>query len=302
MDEISRTYIDGGGFGGLGTGGTLGVGALGGLILGSMWNGNGFFGWGNNGRNNGVVGYDTGVLNGLQDSVNNISNQINSADRDFLMQTSNQNQFVGNLVNQTGDAIVGAVNSSTQTLGAAINNGVQSLNNAVAFNAQNLGNAIASGNRDLQNSVGALGQTVQNGIFQNTLSQVQGQAATNLGMCQGFNGVNAGIAGATAVVQSSLADVNNNITAQNFENRLQAQQLASQQQNCCCQVLRAIEQEGCANRELQREIQTQNIRDQLAVSQAENQSLKAQLFSTNAMAAQTATIINALKPATTTGG
>jgi len=196
------------------------------------------------------------------------------------MQTSNQNQFVGNLINQTSDAITGSINSGVQTLGAAVN----------------------SGNQAIQGSLCNLGQTVQNGIFQNTLSQVQGQASTNLGMCQGFNGVNAGIAGATAVVQSSLADVNNNITAQNFENRLQAQQLASQQQNCCCQVLRAIEQEGCANRELQREIQTQNIRDQLAVSQAENQSLKAQLFSTNAMAAQTATIINALKPTTTTGG
>ena len=279
MDEISRTYIDGNGFGGLGTGGTLGVGALGGLILGSMWNGNGFFGWGNNGRN-GVVGYDTGVLNGLQDSVNNISSQINAADRDFLMQTSNQNQFVGNLVNQTGDAIVGAVTSGVQSLG----------------------NAVNSGNQAIQGSLCNLGQTVQNGIFQNTLTQVQGQASTNLGMCQGFNGVNAGIAGATAVVQGSLADINNNITAQNFENRLQAQQLSAQQQQNCCQVLRAIEQEGCANRELQREIQTQAIRDQLAVSQAENQSLKAQLFSTNAMAAQTATIINALKPATTTGG
>ena len=279
MDEISRTYIDGNGFGGLGTGGTLGVGALGGLILGSMWNGNGFFGWGNNGRN-GVVGYDTGVLNGLQDSVNNISSQINAADRDFLMQTSNQNQFVGNLVNQTGDAIVGAVTSGVQSLG----------------------NAVNSGNQAIQGSLCNLGQTVQNGIFQNTLTQVQSQASTNLGMCQGFNGVNAGIAGATAVVQSSLADVNNNITAQNFENRLQAQQLSAQQQQNCCQVLRAIEQEGCANRELQREIQTQAIRDQLAVSQAENQSLKAQLFSTNAMAAQTATIINALKPTTTTTG
>lgn len=279
MDEISRTYIDGNGFGGLGTGGTLGVGALGGLILGSMWNGNGFFGWGNNGRN-GIAGYDTGVLNGLQDSVNNISTQINAADRDFLMQTSNQNQFVGNLVNQTGDAIVGAVTSGVQSLG----------------------NAVNSGNQAIQGSLCNLGQTVQNGFFQNTLSQVQGQASTNLGMCQGFNGVSAGIAGATAVVQGSLADINNNITSQNFENRLQAQQLSAQQQQNCCQVLRAIEQEGCANRELQREIQTQAIRDQLAVSQAENQSLKAQLFSTNAMAAQTATIINALKPATTTGG
>lgn len=293
MDEVSRTFIDSGGFGGLGTGGTLGVGALGGLILGSMWNGNGFGwgGWGNNRGAGAVMGYDTGVLNGLQDSVNNISNQINSADRDFLMQTSSQNQFVGNLVNQTGDAIVGAVNNSTQTLGSAICN-----------STQNLSNAITNGNQAIQNGICGLGQTVQNGIYQNTLSQVQGQAATNLGMCQGFNGVNAGIAGSTAVLASGLADVNNNITAQNYENRLQAQQLANTQQNCCCQVLQAIEREGCANRELQREIQTQAIRDVLTTTQAENQSLKAQLFSTNAMAAQTATIINALKPTTTTTG
>ena len=103
-------------------------------------------------------------------------------------------------------------------------------------------------------------------------------------MCQGFGAIN------------------QNITEQGGESRLQAQQLAAQQQQCCCQVLRAIEQEGCANRELQREIQTQAIRDTLAAAQAENQALKAQLFNTQAMAAQTAAIINALKPATTTAG
>lgn len=42
--------------------------------------------------------------------------------------------------------------------------------------------------------------------------------------------------------------------------------------------------------------------DVLANSQAENQALKAQIFSINAMNAQTAAIINALKPATTTAG
>lgn len=89
---------------------------------------------------------------------------------------------------------------------------------------------------------------------------------------------------------------------------MQAQQLASQQQNCCCQVLQAIEREGCANRELQREIQTQALRDTLANSQAENQALKAQIFGTAnnaqqtqaliaAMSAQTQAIITALKPA-----
>lgn len=183
--------------------------------------------------------------------MNSISGQINAADRDFLMQTANQNQLVGNLVNSTGDAIVGAINSSAMS--------------------------------------------TQQGIYNNTLNQVQSQGATNLAMCQGFGGINSSI-------DRGVGLLNMNITEQASESRLQAQQLASQQQQCCCQVLQKIEQEGCANRELQREIQTQNIRDQLANSQAENQALKAQLFSINAMNAQTAAIINALKPATTTTG
>lgn len=167
------------------------------------------------------------------------------------MQTANQNQFMGNLINSTGDAITGAINSSAMS--------------------------------------------IQNGINQNTLNSIQNNAATNLAVAQGFGGLN-------AAFNAGVGSLNLNIANQAAESRLQAQQLASQQQQCCCSVLRAIEQEGCANRELQREIQTQNIRDQLANAQAENAALKSQLFQTNAMAQQTAAIINALKPATTTAG
>lgn len=248
MDEITHTIMPGnnGGWGGT----ALGAG-VGGLI--GSWLGNGGFGgYGYRGAGAGV-GYDTGAINGIANQLNTVSGQIANADRDLLMQTANSNQFVGNLVNSTGDAIVAAVT------GAARDN--------------------------------------QAGIFQNTLTQTQNQGATNLAMCQGFGGIATGIAG-----------VNLNISQQAAENRLQAQQLAAQQQACCCEVKTAIEREGCANRELQREIQTQEIRDKLANSQAENQALKAQIFGTAnnaqqtqaimaAMAAQTQAIINALKPA-----
>lgn len=251
MDEVTHTILDqpsGMGFGGLGSG------FIGGIIGGALF-GNGFGGWGGNRAG---VGYDTGAINAIQGQLNNVSGQIANADRDLLMQTSSQNQFVGNLVNQTGDAIVAAV---------------------------------TSGARD-----------TQAGIFQNTLTQTQNQGATNLAMCQGFGGIN-----------SSIAGLNLNISEQAGENRLQAQQLASQQQQCCCQVLQAVEREGCANRELQREIQTQALRDAFTASQSENQALKAQIFGTNnnaqqtqalisAMNAQTQAIITALKPATTTAG
>ena len=234
MDEVTHTILpQGGAWGGTALG--AGVGGL----LGSWLGNGGFGGFGYRGAG-AAVGYDTGAINGIQASVNGIQQQIANADRDLLIQTSNQNQFVGNLVNSTGDAIVGAV-----TAGA---------------------------------------QATQAGIFQNTLVQTQNQAATNLAMSNGFGGLNL------------------NIANQGAESRLQAQELASQQKDCCCQVLRAIEREGCANRELQREIQTQALRDVLTNTQAENAALKAQLFQTNAMAAQTAAIINALKPTTAAAG
>ena len=229
MDEVTHTILPNSGSG---WGGALGAG-FGGLI--GSWLGNG--GFGGFGGNRAGIGYDTGALNGMQGQLNNISGQIANADRDLLMQTSNQNQFVGNLINSTGDAIVGAVNAGT-------------------------------------------------------LAQTQNQGTTNLAMCQGFGGIN-------SAIDRGIGALNLNIAEQGAQSRLQAQELASQQQSCCCQVLRAIEQEGCANRELQREIQTQALRDVLANSQAENAALKAQLFQTNAMAQQTAAIINALKPATT---
>ena len=246
-DEIMHTVLPSSGGNAWG-GSALGAG-VGGLI--GTWLGNGGFGGFGANRGNAVAGYDTGLISGVSSQLNNISSQINNADRDFLMQTANQNQFVGNLVNQTGDAIVGAINSSAMS--------------------------------------------TQQGIYNNTLNQVQSQGATNLAMCQGFGGINSSI-------DKGVGLLNMNITAQASESRLQAQQLASQQQQCCCQVLQKIEQEGCANRELQREIQTQGYRDQLAAKSAEVESLKNQIININAMAAQTATIINALKPATTTTG
>lgn len=250
-DEITRTFIDGNsGFGGLGSGGTLGAGFIGGLVLGGLWNG----GFGGNRFANAGVGYDTGALNAIQGQLNNVQGQIANADRDLLMQVGNQNQFVGNLVNSTGDAIVSAVNTGSQVT---------------------------------QNAISDLGQNVQNGIYQNTLQQVQSSAQTNLGMSQGFCGV-------TQAVNMGVGLLNNNITSQGYESRLQSQQLANQAQQNCCAITRAIEQEGCANRELQREIQQQQTRDVLATIQAENQSLKAQLFSVNQTNAQTNVLLNAI--------
>ncbi len=255
MDEVMKTYIpDGGGFGGSAWGA-----GLGGLV--GSWIGNGGFGGFGGARAGGLgVGYDTGAINAIQEQLGNVQTQIANADRDLLMQTANSNQFVGNLVNQTGDAIVGAVT------GAA---------------------------RD-----------TQAGIFQNTLTQTQNQGATNLAMSQGFSGLGNAVRDVGFANQLSVVE-------QNGANRLQAQELASQQKDCCCKILTAIEREGCANRELQREVQTQALRDKLSetqsalaasVAQSNFQNMITNLANQFAVsqASQTQAIINALKPATTT--
>ena len=245
MDEVTHTILEqpNGGFGGLGSGFVGG-------IIGGMLFGNGGYGFGG-GANRGAIGYDTGAINGMANQLNTISGQIANADRDLLMQTSSQNQFIGNLVNNTGDAIVASVNTNA---------------------------------RD-----------IQAGIFQNTLTQTQNQGATNLAMCQGFGGLNSSIDKGVGLLNSSILE-------QSYENRLQAQQLASQQQACCCEVKQAIEREGCANRELQREIQYQNKVDELAQSRNKVSVLENQLFTQNVVGNAITTIINALKPATTTAG
>ena len=222
------TMIDmGDGFGGM----SLlsgGAGFVGGLVLGSLWNGNGPWG----GRGNAGVGYDTGAINAIQGQMSALQNQ---------------NQFTGNLINSTGDAITNAVNSA----------------NVANIQAQNAAN----------------------------VSNLQARAASDMAMQQGFCGV-------TNAVNTNGAAINRNIIAQNYENRLQAQQLAAQQQQCCCQVLQKVEQEGCANRELQRQIQTEAIQSALADSKAQNAALMAQINLQQQLAAsqttQTAQILAAM--------
>lgn len=247
-DEITHTIMPSGGSGWGGT--ALGAG-FGGLL--GSWLGNGFGGFGR-----GAGGYDAGALNALQGQITGISSQVANADRDLLMQTSNQNQFVGNLINATGDSITGAINASSQA--------------------------------------------TQQGIYNNSLQQVKSQGDASLAMCQGFGGISAGIAQSASQLKDSLCQINNNITTQNYENRLQAQQLAAQQQQCCCQILQKIEQEGCANRELQRQIQTEAIQSALNDAKNQNAALLAQINLSNQLAASQANqnqyLISVLKPAT----
>ena len=210
MESVAMPVMENG-FGGAG----LGAGFIGGLVLGSIWNGGGFGGWGGN---RGAAVADATLAN----AVEHVSDQVTQGTISSLQQAQNSNMFMGNLINSTGDAITGAIN-------------------------------------------------------QGTISGLQSNA--NLA--------------------EKLCCINNNITSQGYENRLQAQSLASQLQNQHADLSRQIFQEGCANRELQREIQSQAIRDKLAEAQAKNASLEAQINLQGQLQAQTLYLINQLKPVTT---
>ena len=238
MAEMSLpTIIEGNGMNGLGGG--FG-GLIGGLVLGSLWNGNGF-GFGNRG---GQAAADVSLAN----AVEHVSDQVNQGTISAL-QSANQTQ-------QT-------INSQTVA-------GLQS-------NAQ-LSDKVAGATFGLAQQIDQTGD--------------QTAAAINQANIQSMQNVQQ--------LSNQLCCINQNITNQGYENRLQAQSLAAQLAQQHAELSRQIFEENCKDRELQREIQTQAIRDQLAQAQAANAALAAQINLTNQLTQQTAYLINRLEPNTVT--
>ena len=124
--------------------------------------------------------------------------------------------------------------------------------------------AINSATQATTEAINSNGRDTNNAIYQSNLANVQGQGNTQLGIAKVGTDFTAAIMGLGANLTQALAGINQNITNQGYEARLQAQELASKQQQCCCQMLQKIEQEACANRELQRQIQTEAIAGALA--------------------------------------
>ena len=95
--------------------------------------------------------------------------------------------------------------------------------------------------------------------------------------------------GLGANLAQAIAGVNENITKQGYEARLSQQQLALQLTEQHNELLKAVDREGCANRELMRQIQTEAIAGALADAKSQVNILK-----------QTQDIVAQLKPTTTT--
>lgn len=112
------TILEGnGGFGGM----SMGAGFIGGLVLGSLWNGNGFGGWG--GRGAGQVGADVALQNGIQ----NLSNQVQ---QNAISQLQSANQMGLQVVNSAAGIAAGIDAAGDQATAAINAANVQGMQNA----------------------------------------------------------------------------------------------------------------------------------------------------------------------------
>ena len=308
-DDISRTIIDDNGVPGLG----LGAGFLGGLIIGNMWNGN--WGWGNNRNYPNGIGYDTGVLQGIDNDISHLNDAVTATNMSVLQNASNQNMFMGNLINSTGDAITNAIHETgSNTINAINSANISNLQNsfglqsAIGATGARITDAVnAASVNEMQNTFG-----IQSSICNSTGKLAESINAANINNMQNTfglqnsikdvgNTVQQGFCVTTNAINSGVGTLNNTITTQGYENQLNTQRLAAQMQNQCCELSRQIEQEGCKNRELQRQIQTEAITMALADAKAQNAALTAQISFQNSQNAQTAYLIEQLKTTTAAG-
>lgn len=157
-------------------------------------------------------------------------------------------------------------------------------------------------------------QGIQSSVNGLGLQVLQGQNSANMAMCQGFSGVvaegnsnaaslnnsltqgfaglNTAITSGDAGIQQTLCQgfsgINTAIVAGSKDNALATCQstnaITSAIGDCCCSTQRLIQQESCATRELIKDVQYQQTRDQLCMARDEISTLKSQQFTAGAVA------------------
>ena len=225
------------------------------------------FGWNNNGQDpNGAdragQALQASQIDAVRETVGRILSDVqcgNNAGQRFLEQIAAEARANGVAITDVKGQLCDA---KTAVL--------SQLTNMQWQNSQEIAqviNAINSCCCSTQNKIDTLGCGIEKQILQQT-NQIQGQLASNqMNTQQGFNQIANGL--------SSLG-------------------YAMSQNDCNLRQL--ISAEGCATRQLMRDLHTEDI---LATKDATISSLQGKILEYS-QAAQTATIINALKPATTT--
>ena len=176
------------------------------------------------------------------------------------------------------------------------NNNTYVANQLSAIQSQAVSNGLAtqqavnSAAQTTTEAINSNGRDTNNAIYASNLANVQGQGNTQLGIAKIGTDFTAAIMGLGANLAQAIAGVNQNITNQGYESRLSQQQLALQLTQQHNELLKAIDREGCANRELQRQIQTEAIAGALADAKSKVNILE-----------QTQSIVSQLKTTTTAG-
>ena len=136
------------------------------------------------------------------------------------------------------------------------NNNTYVANQLSAIQSQAVSNGLAtqqavnSAAQTTTEAINSNGRDTNNAIYQANLANVQGQGNTQLGIAKVGTDFTAAIMGLGANLAQAIAGVNQNITNQGYENRLSQQQLALQLTQQHNELLKAIDREGCANREI----------------------------------------------------
>ena len=149
-------------------------------------------------------------------------------------------------------------------------------NQMSAIQSQAVSNGLAnqqatnSAAQTVTEAVNSNGRDTTNAIYQGNLANVQNAGDTKLTMAGVGANMSQAVMGLGANLAQAIAGLNQNITNQGYESRLSQQQLALQLTQQHNELLKAIDREGCANRELQRQIQTEAISGALADAKAQN--------------------------------
>lgn len=244
------------GFGGMG----LGAGFIGGLVLGSIWNGNGFGGWGNRGA--GQVGADVAIANQLE----HVSDQVQQATISNL-QSANGTQM------QVANSAAGVTAGITQNTIAGLQS-QSALQQQMCCCCNNL-------SKEIDSTGDGITAAITNGRIQdmqNTQSILGGMA--NLGQAITAQGY-----------QAQLMAKDQTILLGGQHSQIMAAIADSNARN---------EQQHCQDRELMRQIATEALQAKLTEAQAKIVQLETQNYVNQSNSQQTLYLINQLKPTTTT--
>lgn len=137
------------------------------------------------------------------------------------------------------------------------------------------------------------------GVTQNTIANLQGFAGVGQQLCCATGRLSQEIDTAGDQTVAAVNMANQNISAQGYENRIQAQAIANQLQNQHADLKATIIEQGCQDRETMRQIADQQVRDKLNECQNELAAQRAQNNLTAQLQNQTLYLISQLKTTTT---